>query len=69
MDDGGIIVRAFEIARSGSCQNVTEVRRQLTAEGYSLFGHFDGPSIKRQLLALTRAAKADLSLPAPKDEA
>ena len=28
--------RAFEIARAGKCANVSEVKRQLAAEGYSL---------------------------------
>ena len=56
MNDTGIIERAFELARSGSCQSVNDIRAQLRAEGYSSIAeHFAGTSIQRQLRALIGA--------------
>ncbi len=40
--------RAFELARSGKYQTMTEISRELQSEGYSIIT-FDGPSLKKQL--------------------
>jgi len=53
------VERAFELARSGSCGTVDDIRRVLTAERYpSVQAHLAGPSIRRALLALCKAARA-----------
>lgn len=45
-----IIERAFELARSGRCQNVAEVGAKLKQERYeSVEAHLAGPSIRREL--------------------
>lgn len=47
------IERAFELARSGNCKSVQEIRLRLKAEGYSgVADHLQGVSIRRQLNAL-----------------
>jgi len=53
------VERAYELARSGSCGTVDDIRRALTAERYpSVQAHLAGPSIRRALLALCKAARA-----------
>ena len=42
------IERAFELAKSGDCANVAELRKQLRSEGYPEY-HLVGPSLSRQL--------------------
>lgn len=44
------IERAFQLARSGACHSVADIRAQLTAEGHDgVHGHLNGSSIQRQL--------------------
>jgi hypothetical protein len=51
--DVGIVERAFQLAKSGTCHNMSDVRLQLENEGYpSVRQHMSGPTIKKQLLAL-----------------
>jgi hypothetical protein len=65
-DDSGDMVmaplifeRAFELARSGSCRSVEDVRKRLVAEKYELVdAHLSGPLIRRQLRKACRAARA-----------
>ncbi len=53
----GTVERAFELAREGACHNVGDIRQQLKIEGYSSYEeHLAGVSIKKQLLALMKAA-------------
>ena len=47
--------RAFEIARSGKCRDVTEIEKQLRAEKYDF--KLEGPMLRRQLLALIKEAR------------
>ena len=47
--------RAFDLARSGTCANVTDVRTQLKAEGYA-YAQIQGNTLKRQLNQLCDAA-------------
>jgi hypothetical protein len=49
--------RAFDLARSGECDQVSDVRKRLRDEGYS-DAQVDGPSLIRQLRHLLLAAKA-----------
>lgn len=51
------VERAYQLARSGQCRNVDELRTRLTREGYeAVQAHLSGPSIKRDLAALCKAA-------------
>jgi hypothetical protein len=53
------VERAYELARSGSCRTIEDIRRRLTAERYdSVQAHLSGASIKRDLIALCKAAAA-----------
>ena len=54
----GAVERAFELARSGACAGVRELRARLAAEGYSP-RQIEGPSLVRQLRALLREAGRD----------
>ena len=47
--------RAFELARSGACEDLTALRRQLQAEGYSR-RLIDGRALIRQLSDLCKAS-------------
>ena len=54
-----IIERAFELARSGACQNVAEVGLQLKRERFdSVEAHLAGTSIRRELRQLCSTVKA-----------
>ncbi len=50
--------RAFDLARSGSCTGVNDIRQRLRQEGYSIVA-LEGPSLLRQLRELCTAAKAE----------
>ena len=44
------VERAFQLARTGACHSVVEIRQRLSAEGYeSVQGHLNGSTIQRQL--------------------
>jgi hypothetical protein len=43
--------RAFELARSGNCRSVEEIRKKLTSEGYSA-AQLTGKGLLRQLQSL-----------------
>lgn len=46
----GTIERAFQLARSGACHSVADIRAQLGAEGRDgVHGHLNGASIQKQL--------------------
>jgi len=54
-----ILVRAFELARTGEYRNVSEVERALAQEGYSANDpHLRGASVRRQLRDLCRETAA-----------
>jgi hypothetical protein len=48
--------RAFELARTGDCLGIAQIRAQLRAEGYSL-GQLEGPSLARQLREICTASR------------
>ncbi|HVP83161.1 MAG TPA: hypothetical protein VMS78_00435 [Rhizomicrobium sp.] len=51
--------RAFQLANSGECANVDQIRLRLKREGYSDGqAHTKGPSIRNQLSKLCQAAAA-----------
>ena len=54
------VERAYELARSGRCHSVDEIRTMLMREGYeAVQAHLTGPSIKKDLAALCKAATAE----------
>ena len=53
------IERAYELARSGTCESVNDIRAQLKREGHdAVEGHLSGPTIGRQLRTLCRESRA-----------
>ena len=52
------IERAFELAKSGACATIKEIRLRVKAEGYS-GDQLYGPVLIRQLRELCRSAKPD----------
>lgn len=52
------VERAYQIAKSGRCVELRDVRRQLIQEGYEgVEAHLSGTSIRRELQALIKAAR------------
>jgi hypothetical protein len=52
----GPIARAIEVARSGPCRSISEIRRQLEREGYiGAADHLAGPTLRKQLIGLIKA--------------
>jgi len=50
LEETTIIERVFELARSGECRNLVELRARLRREGYSqVEQHLRGPMIRAQL--------------------
>jgi hypothetical protein len=49
--------RAFELARSGKCADVAQIRQQLKVEGYAR-DQLTGPALLRQIRELCIAATA-----------
>jgi hypothetical protein len=48
--------RAFQIAKSGDCKSVADLKKQLQKEGYSL-DKVSGWTLSKQLTALIKAAR------------
>lgn len=48
--------RAFQIAKSGTCASVADLKKQLRAEGYSI-AQVTGRVLSKQLDALIRGAR------------
>ena len=54
-----ILERAYELARSGECASVGDVRRRLKAEGYSgIQRSIQGPVLLKHLASLCTASSA-----------
>jgi hypothetical protein len=59
------IERAFQLARSGVCASASDIRSRLTREGFSSVNeHLGGPSIRRDLNTLCKAARVARTGPA-----
>jgi len=59
MNSHNILIRAFELARTGQYRNVGELERALVQEGYSSNDpHLRGASVRRQLRDLCRETAA-----------
>ncbi len=65
-----VLERAFDIARSGSCAKVDEIRRQLKREGYSSteLQQVTGRMLTVQLGQLIEKARADEAEAGPADK-
>jgi len=50
------IERAFELAKSGQCASVVEIKRRLRAEGYAA-GQIEGRQLHDQLRTAINAAR------------
>ena len=48
--------RAFELAKSGECESITDIVRRLKSEGYST-AQITGPTLSRQLRAHIKAGR------------
>lgn len=56
----GTIERAFELAQSGHCTTVDDIRRQLKGEGFAqVDAHLAGAMVRKQLLDLCRQARGE----------
>lgn len=58
MSDGlkSTVERAIELAKAGPCQNLIDIRHQLSAEGYSnVHEHTSGLSFQKQLRTFLEA--------------
>ncbi len=65
MNDQTTLERAFDLARSGECATVDDIRSRLKAERHDqVEAHLAGRSIKRQLAKLCTDARA-LAQPTP----
>jgi hypothetical protein len=52
--------RAFELAQSGDCTTIDDIRRRLKTESYAqVDAHLAGATVRRQLLDLCKAARAE----------
>jgi hypothetical protein len=49
--------RAFQLAKSGGCASIEDIKRQLSWEGYRAT-QIDGPVLLKQLRQLIRTAQA-----------
>jgi hypothetical protein len=55
-----IIVRSYQLAKSGGHEGIIEIRQQLIAEGYThgdVAAHMAGPLLKKTLSSLCRQAQ------------
>jgi hypothetical protein len=50
--------RAFELAQSGDCEDISAIKAKLKAEGYST-ETVTGPSLSRQLRAVIQGARRE----------
>ena len=68
MKDGiTVLERAFELARSGSCRSVSDIKARLKAEGFAL-AQLTGPTLSRQLLGLMQVAQGKAMPKGPKGQ-
>jgi hypothetical protein len=62
-----VLERAFQLARSGVCSSVGDIRERLKAEGYSL-AQLTGRTLSRQLFGLIQEARGEKAPNAPRLE-
>ena len=55
-----ILERAFELAKTGECVSIDDIRRRLKSERYSqVDAHLAGSTVRRQLLDLCKEARGE----------
>lgn len=57
--------RAFQIARSGACASVADIRERLTGEGFAIDSQLDALAIRKALTRLCTEARAEGPGPSP----
>lgn len=58
MANAGIIARAFELARGGTCRTVSDIRNVLAREGFTAVdAHLSGAAIRKQIKEMLAAAR------------
>jgi hypothetical protein len=58
MSGEGTVERAFELARSGICRSVDDIRAKLKDEGHTnIMAHFESGAFKKQLKAIMAASR------------
>lgn len=57
--------RAFQLAKSGGCRSVSDIKKRLQAEGYAV-SQVEGSALRKQLMAIIKEATA--SPPEPTSE-
>lgn len=51
------VERAYQLARSGDCRGIDEIRTKLIREGHeSVQAHLSGPTLRRELTQLCKRA-------------
>lgn len=69
MPQTGTVARAFDLAKGGTCRNITDIRTRLVKEGYgNIQAHLDGRAIKRQLTTLIKAGLTEAAPAGPATE-
>jgi hypothetical protein len=51
--------RAFQLAKSGKCSSLADLKKQLRAEGYSI-AQITGRTLAKQLMALIKMARRNM---------
>jgi hypothetical protein len=65
MTNPNTVERAFQLARSGACASVQDIRRKLKSEGYDqVEAHLAGPALGKQLRRLCEDARKAAEEPA-----
>jgi hypothetical protein len=55
-----VIERAYQLAKSGGCESLDEIKARLQKEGYSsVEQHLSAPVLSRTLRAMCAAARSD----------
>ena len=59
------VERAYELAKSGSCADLNDIKRKLRSEGYgNVTPHLSASLLSRELRALCKAASGRKDAPA-----
>jgi hypothetical protein len=60
-----LIERAFELADSGSCENIADLEKKLTRENYdAVLQHLTAPTLRKALASRIRASSSASRRPA-----
>jgi hypothetical protein len=67
LPETNIVARAYQLARSGTCSGIEDIRRRLMAEGFHNVPHHLGtaPALKKSLSTLCVEAQGKQGRPPP----